>query len=67
MVLNLSNLANSPLMSQITFQQSSTVRMTTVEQYDYLDRLQSISSAPNSQLLFPNSHLPSLRSLRSLW
>src|SRR6266700_4167503 len=39
-------LANSPLVSQISFKQSSTVRMTTTKQYDNLNRLWSISTAP---------------------
>jgi RHS repeat-associated protein len=39
-----SYLANSPLVSQIMFKQSSTTRMTTVNQYDYLNRLTSRSS-----------------------
>ena len=38
-------LANSPLVSQIIFKQSTTTRMTTTKQYDYLNRLTSISSA----------------------
>ena len=48
-------LANSPLMSQIAFQQSSTVRMTTAKQFDYLNRLQSISSAPAGACQLPLS------------
>jgi hypothetical protein len=39
-------LANSPLVGQIRFAQSSTTRMTTVKQYDYLNRLTSIRNAP---------------------
>ena len=37
-----SYLANSPLLSQITYKQSTTTRMTTAKQYDYLNRLLSI-------------------------
>src|SRR5439155_20471950 len=37
-------LANSSLITNITFRQGSTTRMTTSKQYDNLDRLQSISS-----------------------
>jgi RHS repeat-associated protein len=48
-----SYLANSPLVSQIAFKQSSTTRMTTTKQYDYLDRLTSISSVP-----YGSSHPP---------
>jgi RHS repeat-associated protein len=43
-----SYLANSPLVSQITFAQSSTMRMTTTKQFDYLNRLTSISSQPGA-------------------
>jgi len=42
-----SYLANSPLVWQIAFQQSTTMRMTTTKQYDYLNRLTSISSQPS--------------------
>src|SRR6266540_6392415 len=42
-------LANSPLVSQITFKQSTTTRMTTTKNYDYLDRLTSISTVPAAQ------------------
>jgi hypothetical protein len=41
-------LANSPLVSQIAFQQSTTTRMTTTKQWDYLNRLQAVSSAPSA-------------------
>ena len=37
-------LANSPLVSQITFKQSGTTRMTTTKQYDLLNRLTSIGT-----------------------
>jgi len=47
-----SYLANSPLVSQIVFTNSGTTRMTTTKQYDYLNRLLSVSSA-NSQLPSP--------------
>jgi RHS repeat-associated protein len=43
-----SYLANSPLVSQITFAQSGTTRMTTTKRYDYLNRLTAISSAPSA-------------------
>jgi RHS repeat-associated protein len=42
-----SYLANSPLVSQIVFKQSTTTRMTTTKQYDYLNRLLSVSSTPS--------------------
>jgi RHS repeat-associated protein len=38
-------LANSPLLSQITFKQTTNTRMTTTKQYDYLNRLLSIQSS----------------------
>ena len=41
-------LANSPLVSQITLKSNTTVRMTTSKQYDYLNRLLSLSSSPSS-------------------
>ena len=36
------------LVSQIAFKQATTPRMTTTKQYDYLNRLLSISSAPSA-------------------
>ena len=50
---NYSYLANSPLVSQIVFNQSSTTWMTTTKQYDYLNRLTQISSAPNVSYTLP--------------
>ncbi len=46
---NYSYIANSPLVGQIDFKQGNTIRMTTNKQYDYLNRLQSISSTPGSK------------------
>ena len=43
-----SYVANSPLVSQITFRSNSTTRMTTTKQYDFLNRLSSISSSSSS-------------------
>jgi RHS repeat-associated protein len=43
-------LANSMLVSNITFKQSGTTRMTNTKTYDYLNRLTQISSAPSSGL-----------------
>jgi RHS repeat-associated protein len=43
-----SYLANSPLVSQITFKSNSVTRMTTTRQYDYLNRLTLISSQPGA-------------------
>ena len=48
-----SYLANSPLVSQIAFKQSSTMRMTTTRQYDYLNRLTQISSTPSGSGMVP--------------
>ena len=42
-----SYVANSPLVSQIAFKQSTSTRMTTTKQYDLLNRLTQISSAPS--------------------
>jgi RHS repeat-associated protein len=39
-------LAHSPLWQTLTFKQNSTPRATTTRQFDFLDRLQSISTAP---------------------
>ena len=51
-----SYLANSPLVQNIVFQQNGSTRMTTTKQDDNLNRLQSISSVPNSQLQSPISN-----------
>jgi RHS repeat-associated protein len=47
-----SYLANSSLVGQITFQQSGATRMTTSKQYDYLNRLTSISSTPSNSFVY---------------
>lgn len=41
-------LANSPMVSQITFRSNSVTAMTTTKQYDYLNRLLRISSVPSA-------------------
>ncbi len=41
-------LANSPLVSQILFQQSGTTRMTTTKSYDNLNRLLAVSNTPSA-------------------
>ena len=46
-------LANSPLVSQITYANGSATRMTTSKTYDYLNRLTQISSAPGAAGLLP--------------
>jgi len=48
-------LANSPLVSQIIFKQSTTTRMTTTKQYDFLNRLTAIGTT-NAQLSTINSY-----------
>jgi RHS repeat-associated protein len=40
--------ANSPLVSQIAFKQSTTTRMTTTKSYDLLNRLSSIANTPST-------------------
>src|SRR5271157_2789936 len=47
-----SYLAYSPLVGQIVYQQSGTTRMTTTKQYDYLNRLGSISSTPSNSFTY---------------
>ncbi len=46
-------LANSPLVSQITFKSNSVTRMTTSKQYDHLNRLTSISSVGGASSASP--------------
>jgi len=41
-------LANSPLVSQIIMRSNSTVRMTTTKEYDFLNRLLTISNQPSA-------------------
>ena len=48
MTMTYSYVANSPLVSQIAFKQATTTRMTTTKQYDYLNLLLSVSSAPSA-------------------
>jgi RHS repeat-associated protein len=43
-----SYLANSPLVSQITYRSNATTRMTTTKSHDYLNRLTQISSQPSA-------------------
>jgi RHS repeat-associated protein len=50
-----SYLANSPLVGQITFKSNSVTRMTTTKQYDYLNRLTSISSVGGASSASPIS------------
>lgn len=50
-----SYLANSRLISQITYRSNSTTRMTTSKSYDFLDRLGSITSQPGGSGVWPVS------------
>ena len=50
-----SYLANSPLVGQIVFASNMTTRMTTTNQYDYLNRLTSISSTGGASGAVPVS------------
>jgi YD repeat-containing protein len=55
------------LVSQIAFKQATTTRMTTTKQYDHLNRLLSVSSAPSasSALSFSYSHNSANQRIRS--
>src|SRR5258706_7535402 len=44
----LAPVANSPMVSQITFKQSGVMRMTTTKSFDFLNRLLSISNQPSA-------------------
>ena len=48
-----SYLANSPMVSQITYLDNGTARMTTRKTYDYLNRLTQVSSQPSASGLMP--------------
>ena len=61
-----SYLANSPLVGEIVCQQSGTTRMTTTKQYDYLNRLGSISSSPSSSFIY-QYNAANQRTLNRLW
>ena len=45
--------ANSPLVSQVVFTNNGTLRMTTTNRYDHLNRLTSIVSTPSASYLLP--------------
>jgi RHS repeat-associated protein len=47
-IVTYSYIANSPLVSQITFKSNNVIRMTTTKQYDFLNRLTQISNAPTA-------------------
>jgi hypothetical protein len=50
-------LANSPLIGQVAFRSNSTTRVTTTKAYDYLNRLQSISSVPSGASTLSSGYL----------
>ena len=50
-----SYVAKNPLISQITFKQGTTPKMTTTKQYDKLNRLSAINSLPSGSSLPPAS------------
>jgi YD repeat-containing protein len=47
-----SYLANSSLVGQIVFNSNTVARMTTIKQYDYLNRLSSIGSTPSNSFAY---------------
>jgi RHS repeat-associated protein len=59
-----SYLANSPLVGQIVLANSGTTRMTTAKQYDFLNRLIQISSAPSAAPALSYSYLYNLANQR---
>lgn len=62
-----SYLANSPLVSQITFRSNTVTRMITTKQYDLLNRLSSISSTSSSasSISFAYTHNDANQRIRS--
>src|ERR1035441_1103208 len=61
-----SYLANSPLVGQIVFAHSGTTKMTTSKQYDYLNRLSSISSSPTMSFTY-QYNMANQRTLNQMW
>jgi RHS repeat-associated protein len=59
-------LANSPLVSQIVFASNTTTRMTTAKQYDYLNRLSTISSTPSNSFAYQYNSA-NQRTMNYLW
>lgn len=55
--VNYAYLANSPLVNQLTFRESTTTRMTTTKSYDYLNRLLSISSTAGSSVISSHGYV----------
>jgi len=52
------SLANSPLVSQITFKSNRETRMTTTKSYDFLNRLRSASYSANSKNQYTSRGVP---------
>jgi hypothetical protein len=61
-----SYLANSPLVSQIVFKSNTVTRMTTSKQYDYLNRLSSMTSTPSNSFAY-QYNAANQRTLNQLW
>jgi hypothetical protein len=61
-----SYLANSSLVGQIVFASNTVTRMTTSKQYDYLNRLSSISSTPTNSFIY-EYNAANQRTLDRLW
>jgi RHS repeat-associated protein len=61
-----SYLANSSLVGQIAFAHSGTTEMTTIKQYDYLNRLSSISSTPSNSFIY-QYNAANQRTLSRFW
>jgi hypothetical protein len=61
-----SYLANSSLVGQIVFTSNTVARMTTTKQYDYLNRLGSISSTPSNSFAYLYNEA-NQRTMAQLW
>jgi len=59
-------LAYSPLVGQIMFKSNTVTRMTTSKQYDFLNRLNSISSTPSNSFVY-QYNAANQRTMNQLW
>jgi hypothetical protein len=59
-------LAYSPLVGQIMFKSNTVTRMTTTKQYDFLNRLNSISSTPSNSFVY-QYNAANQRTMNQLW
>ena len=59
-------LANSSLVGQIMFKSNTVTRMTTTKQYDFLNRLNSISSTPSNAFTY-QYNAANQRTMNQLW